>query len=95
MFARRYFRRRTVGLEWAAFLLILLVFPIIMFCWDWTEEEEEAKEIEEAIEEFVPGVVAREGSDPRVLASLAEAIWSSDPAGDEFVRWVDLQSYDQ
>ena len=94
MFARRYFRRRTVGLEWAAFLFILLLFPVLTFCWDWTEEEEEAKEIEEIVEDVVPDSVDREGSDPRVLASLAEAIWSSDPAGDEFVRWVYFQSYD-
>ena len=29
MFARRYFGRRAGGLEWAAFLLILLAFPVL------------------------------------------------------------------
>ena len=95
MFARRYFRRRAVGLEWAGFLLIVLAFPVVMLCWDWTEAEEEAEEIEEEIEEFIPGAVARRGSDPRVLASLAEAICLDDSTGSEFIRWVDLRSYER
>jgi hypothetical protein len=65
-----------------------------MLCRDWTDAEEEAERIEDMVG-TLPDSVARAGSDPRVLASLAEAIWSSDPAGDEFVRWVDLQSCDQ
>jgi hypothetical protein len=95
MFARRYFRRRTVGLEWAAFLLILLVFPFLMLCWDWTDDLEEAEVIEEIVEDVVPDSVDRAGSDPRVLASLAEAICLDDSTGTEFVRWVDLQSYER
>ena len=94
MFARRYFRRRLVGLEWAAFLFILLLFPVLTFCWDWTDAEEEAEWIEEMVG-TLPDSVARTGSDPRALASLAEAIVLDDPTGAEFVRWVALQSYDQ
>ena len=95
MFARHYFRRRLVGLEWAAFLFILLLFPVLTFCWDWTDDMEEAEVIEEIVEDVVPDSVDRAGSDPRVLASLAEAICLDDSTGAEFVRWVDLQSYDQ
>ena len=95
MFARRYFRRRTAGLEWAPFLLILLAFPVLTFCWDWTDDMEEAEVIEEIVEDVVPDFVDRAGSDPRVLASLAEAICLDDPTGAEFVRWVDLQSYER
>ena len=57
MFARHYFRRRLAGLEWAAFLFILFLFPVLTFCWDWTDDVEEAEVIEEIVEDVVPDSV--------------------------------------
>ena len=65
-----------------------------MLCWNWTDDMEEAEWIEEMVG-TLPDSVDRAGSDPRVLALLAEAICLDDPTGAEFVRWVDLQSYER
>ncbi len=89
---RRFFAKGLAGLEWAAFLFIMLLLAVLAFLAcskEWLDAEEEDEEtVGEMIGEL-PASVAKTELEPEQLSWLANAIAVGDEAGGEFVRWAD------